>query len=56
MKTIGIRSDSKNGQFVNDDSVGLPKVDALYNPNLDDSECVFMSSTSECFVQCCVLA
>ena len=34
--------DFKNGRFVNDDSVRCLKVDALYNPNLDDSECVFI--------------
>ena len=31
--------------------VSHPKVDVLYNPNLDDSECVSMSSKSGCFVQ-----
>ena len=31
--------------------VSHPKVDVLYNPNLDDSECVSMSSESGCFIQ-----
>ena len=31
--------------------VSHPKVDIFNNPNLDDSECVFMTSTSGCLVQ-----